>query len=71
VKPPDWSREFDKPIPAPDGRELVTLKDARTYITELPKAEHKAPEWQAAVQAPLLVATPISMPITAIAVLDV
>jgi hypothetical protein len=39
------------------GRELVTLKDAGTYITKLPKAEHEAPEWQAAMQALILVAT--------------
>ena len=47
----DWSRHFDEPIPLPNGRELVTLKDAGTYITKLPKAEHEAPEWQAAAQA--------------------
>jgi hypothetical protein len=53
----DWSRHFDEPIPLPRGRELVTLKDAGTYITKLPKAEHEAPEWQAAMQALILVAT--------------
>jgi hypothetical protein len=37
-----WSREFDEPIPVPRGRELVTLEDAGTYITKLPKAEHEA-----------------------------
>jgi hypothetical protein len=51
-----WSRRFDEPIPLPDGRELKTLKDAGTYITKLPKAEHEAPEWLAAAQALLLVA---------------
>ena len=44
-------RLFDDPITLPDGRELVTLEDAGTYITKLPKAEHEAPEWQAAMQA--------------------
>ena len=39
-----WSRKFDEPIPLPRGRELVTLKDAGTYITKLPKAEHTVPE---------------------------
>jgi hypothetical protein len=39
------------------ARELITLKDAGTYITKLQKAEHEAPEWQAAVQALILVAT--------------
>jgi hypothetical protein len=35
---------------------LVTLRDAALYITKLPKAEHDAPEWQAAMEAFLLVA---------------
>jgi hypothetical protein len=51
-----WKRAFDDPIPLPDGRELVTLQDAGHYITKLPKAEHDAPEWQAAMQALILVA---------------
>jgi hypothetical protein len=34
----------------------VTLKDASTYITKLPKAEHEAPEWQAAMEALILIA---------------
>jgi hypothetical protein len=50
-----WSREFYDPIPLPRGRQLVTLKDAGTYITELPKGEQQAPEWQTAMQALLLV----------------
>jgi hypothetical protein len=54
---PDWSRKFDEPIPLPKSRQLVTLKDAGTYITKLPKAEHTAPEWQAAMRALILVAT--------------
>ena len=48
-------RRFDDPIPRPRGRQLVTLKDAGTYITQLPKAEQQAPEWQTAMQALLLV----------------
>ena len=51
-----WKRAFDEPIPLSRGRELVTLKDAGTYITKPPKAEHDAPEWQAAAEALLLVA---------------
>jgi hypothetical protein len=50
-----WSREFYDPIPVARGRQLVTLKDAGTYITELPKAEQKLAEWQTAMQALLLV----------------
>jgi hypothetical protein len=38
--------EFDDVIELPDGRTLVTLHDAATYITELPKKEAAAPEWQ-------------------------
>ena len=52
-----WSRPFDDPIPLPRGRELVAPEDAGTYITKVPKAEHEAPEWQAAMQALILVAT--------------
>jgi len=52
-----WKRHFDEPIKPPRGRQLVTLKDAGTYIMKLPKAEHEAPEWQAAMEALILVAT--------------
>jgi hypothetical protein len=51
-----WRRPFDDPIPLLRGRELVTLQDAGKYITKLPKAEHEAPEWQAAMEALILVA---------------
>lgn len=51
-----WQRKFEDPIPLPDGRELVTLHDAATYITALPKKEAAEPEWQAAIEALMLVA---------------
>jgi hypothetical protein len=51
-----WDRQFFDPIELPKGKKLVTLRDAAEYITELPKAEHDADEWQAAMQALLLVA---------------
>jgi hypothetical protein len=51
-----WSRRFDDPIPLPRGRQLVTLKDAANYIQKLPQAEQDVDEWQAAVEALLLVA---------------
>jgi hypothetical protein len=54
--PQGWKRPFDDPIPLPRGRQLVTLQDAGTYITTLPKAEHEAAEWQAAMEALILVA---------------
>ena len=51
-----WSARFDEPIALPDGRELVTLLDAGDFITALPAATQKRPEWQAATEALLLVA---------------
>jgi hypothetical protein len=50
-----WSRKFDDPIAVQRGPHLVALRDAATYITKLPKVEHTAPEWQAAMEALLLV----------------
>jgi len=52
-----WKRKFEDPIPVPRGRQLVPLEDAGRYITKLPKAEHEAEEWQAAMEALILVAT--------------
>lgn len=40
----------------PDARKLNTLRDAALYITKLPKTEHDAEEWQAEMEALLLVA---------------
>ena len=51
-----WKRPFEEPIPLPRGRQLVTLRDAALYITKLSKSEHDADEWQATMQALLLVA---------------
>jgi hypothetical protein len=50
-----WSARFDEPIPLPKGKPLATLRDAAHYITKLPKAEHNNTEWQAAMEALLLV----------------
>ena len=52
-----WQRRFDDPIPLPRGRQLVTLEDAGKFITRLPKAEHEAVEWQAAMEPLILVVT--------------
>jgi cob(I)alamin adenosyltransferase len=41
----------------PRGRQLVTLEDAGKFIMRLPKAEHAAAEWQAAMEALILVVT--------------
>jgi hypothetical protein len=51
-----WSRKFEEPIALADGRRLVTLHDAATYITALPDEESSAAEWQAAIEALILVA---------------
>jgi hypothetical protein len=52
-----WKRLFDDPIPLPRGRELVTLQNAGTYITKLPKAIHTTAEWHATMEALIVVAT--------------
>ena len=52
-----WKRSFEDPIPLPRGRQLVKLQDAGNYITRLTKVEHEAAEWQAAMEALILVAT--------------
>jgi hypothetical protein len=51
-----WDQRFFNPIELPNGRKLMTLRDAALYITKLPKAEHDAEHWQTAMQALLLVA---------------
>jgi hypothetical protein len=38
-----WQRELEDPITLPDGRELLTLRDAAEYITALPNAEPMRP----------------------------
>jgi hypothetical protein len=51
-----WGRPFEEPIDAPGRRKLATLLDAGEYIAGLPRKEHAAPEWQAAMQALIMVA---------------
>jgi len=51
-----WDQRFYDPIILPGRKPLVTLRDAALYITKLPKAEHDAEEWQAAMQTLMLVA---------------
>ena len=50
-----WFHRFDDPIPLPHGRALIALKEAAEYIQKLPKAEQQLEEWQAAVEALLVV----------------
>jgi hypothetical protein len=35
-----WSARFEDPIPLPNGRKLVTLKDAGAYITSGDRQKH-------------------------------
>jgi hypothetical protein len=49
-----WFHRFDDPIPLPRGRAFITLKEAAD-IQKLPKAEQQLEEWQAAVEALLVV----------------
>jgi hypothetical protein len=40
-----WRRRFDDPILLPDGRKLVTLKDAIDHLSKtVPKADHDHPK---------------------------
>jgi hypothetical protein len=52
----DWCRAFEDPIELPDGRKMLTLKDAGAYIMKLPKVEQHLEEWQAATEALLMAA---------------
>ena len=38
----------------PNGRKLLTLKDAADYVTKLPKKESDLPEWQTAIEVLML-----------------
>jgi hypothetical protein len=49
-----WSTPFGDPIILPDGRKLLTLKDAADYVTTLPKEESDLPHWQVAIEALML-----------------
>lgn len=49
-----WSTEFEDPIVLPDGRKLLTLKDAGDYIAKLPKEQSDLAEWQVAIEALML-----------------
>ncbi|MET0709937.1 MAG: hypothetical protein ABWY64_11910 [Tardiphaga sp.] len=44
-----WDKQFREPIELADGNRLVSLRDAGTYITQLPADEHDAQEWQTAM----------------------
>lgn len=50
-----WTQRFFDPITLPDGRALVTLRDAGNHVLSLPAAEQALPHWQAAAEALTLV----------------
>ena len=50
-----WDKPFCNPIELPNGKPLVTLRDAALCIIKLTKTEHDANEWQAATGALILV----------------
>src|SRR5260370_10770831 len=52
-----WDQEFFDPIVLPGRAPLLTLRDAAHYITKLPKSAHETQEWQAAMEALILVAS--------------
>ena len=54
--PHGWKRAFEDPILLPDGRQIDTLHQAGSYITNLPKAEQQLAEWQTAIGCLLMAA---------------
>ena len=50
-----WDQRFYDPIELPNGRKLVTLRDAAQYIIKLPKAEQQATHWQTAAEILMLI----------------
>jgi hypothetical protein len=50
-----WEQLFFDPIELPDGRVLLSLRDAGEFVQSLPKPTQDRSEWQVAVRALLLV----------------
>jgi hypothetical protein len=50
-----WVKFFHDPIALSDGRVLRSVRDAGEFIQSLPKETQERAEWQAAVEALLLV----------------
>ena len=51
-----WSRPFDDPVAAPNGKPLRTLREAAAYILELPATEQRKAHWQVAAEAVIMAA---------------
>ena len=51
-----WDKKFDEPVLLKGGKTLCTLREAADYALTLPKRERDTTEWQAAVNASMVVA---------------
>ena len=51
-----WNLRFRDPIPVPNGKPLVTLRDAGAYVAALPAKTHAERPWQTAMECLLLAA---------------
>ena len=51
-----WSDKFEDPIELPNGRKLLTLRDAANLYHQAAKGRSHCAEWQAAMEALILVA---------------
>ena len=51
-----WDQRFFDPIELPNGRKLVTLRDAAELISALPESGHALPHWITAIECLMLVA---------------
>ena len=45
-----WDRPFVQPFLLQGGKVARTLRDAATFVRQLPKSEHGSQEWRLAVQ---------------------
>lgn len=54
AKDQGWKRRFHQPIALPDGRKLVTLRNAGDYIAGLPPKTVELPHWQTAIRELLI-----------------
>jgi hypothetical protein len=50
-----WGQLFFDPIELPNGRKLITLRDAAHYVTRLSKAQQQTAEWKAAAEVLMLI----------------
>lgn len=51
-----WSKRLERPVVTPEGKQLVTLSDARAYALALPEARQSDPHVQVGIEALLMVA---------------